>query len=75
MISHAASGGSYKSYHVFWASVMFRLRAKTSTPHILGRVLKSSVVDPDFQVTELGLREVKTHPQSHTASTELHQHQ
>lgn len=53
---------------------MSRLRAKPLAPHILARVLKSSVVDPDFQVTDLGLREVKTHPQSHTASMELHQH-
>ena len=56
------------------ASVMSRLRAKPLAPHILARVLKSSVVDPDFQVTDLGLREMKTHPQSHTASMELHQH-
>ena len=53
---------------------MSRLRAKPSAPHILARVLKSSVVDPDFQVTALGLKEVKTHPQRHTASTELYQH-
>lgn len=52
---------------ISWAHVMSRLWAKPSAPQILIRVPKSSVVCPGFQVTELGLREVKPHTQGRTA--------
>lgn len=59
---------------IYWAHVMSRLWAEPlAPPQILIRVPKSPIVYPGFQVTELGLREVKPHTQGHTASWDWHQ--
>lgn len=53
---------------------MPKLGVKPLAPQTSVRVPKRTIVYPGFQVTELGLREVKPHTQDHRASGELHQH-
>lgn len=57
---------------MYWAHVMSKLRAQPLAPQTSVRVPKRTIVYPGFQVTELGLREVKPFTRDHTASGELH---